>query len=416
MLIKQPILYKMQKSTSQYFFLFISFLLSTYIYAQTTVTINYTGAPQNWTVPACVTSISVSLAGADGGGGLGGNGALLTATIPVTPGQVIALNIGGSGVPAGAGYGGGGQGFASGGGGASTITIGGVPYMIAAGGGGEGGGSGIVGGGAGGCVTGITGTSTYGLGATGGTQVAGGTGGAPWAGTPPGGQSGWLGQGGMGGYWGTASGGGGGGGYYGGGGGGNDGCCTGANGGGGGAGGSSLVPAGAGCTQGLNNGAGYCSITYTVSGGSTVPTFTALGPYCQCAVAGTLPTTSLNGITGTWSTPTIITSVASTIIHTFTPTAGQCATTATMSVTVNPIVVAMPANGSSTVACPVNSSTAPTAPTVLDNCGRTLTVSAPVVSALPACSGTRTYTYTYTMHAVEHILGFIPTRSVLLLL
>ncbi|MDP5098967.1 MAG: hypothetical protein NWQ27_03140, partial [Crocinitomicaceae bacterium] len=31
-----------------------------------------------------------------------------------------------------------------------------------------------------------------------------------------------------------------------------------------------------------------------------------------------------------------------------------------------------------------------------DNCGRTLSVSAPVISAAPACSGTQTYTYTYT--------------------
>ncbi len=55
----------------------------------------------------------------------------------------------------------------------------------------------------------------------------------------------------------------------------------------------------------------------------------------------------------------------------------------------------MPANGSSTVACPALA-VAPTSPSVLDNCGRTLTVSAPVISAAPACSGTQTYTYTYT--------------------
>ena len=39
---------------------------------------------------------------------------------------------------------------------------------------------------------------------------------------------------------------------------------------------------------------------------------------------------------------------------------------------------------------------APTAPTVTDNCGRTLTPSAPVISTDPICAGDKTYTYTYT--------------------
>ena len=55
----------------------------------------------------------------------------------------------------------------------------------------------------------------------------------------------------------------------------------------------------------------------------------------------------------------------------------------------------MPANGASTVACPADAVT-PTPPTVTDNCGRTITPSAPVVSADPACAGTKTYTFTYT--------------------
>src|SRR5688572_31842602 len=55
----------------------------------------------------------------------------------------------------------------------------------------------------------------------------------------------------------------------------------------------------------------------------------------------------------------------------------------------------MPPAGSSTVACPAEA-VAPTPPIVLDNCGRTLTASAPVVSPDPACAGTKRYTYTYT--------------------
>jgi Secretion system C-terminal sorting domain len=56
----------------------------------------------------------------------------------------------------------------------------------------------------------------------------------------------------------------------------------------------------------------------------------------------------------------------------------------------------MPANASATVSCPAATNTAPTPPTVVDNCGNTLTPSAPVVSAALACEGNRTYTYTYT--------------------
>ena len=55
----------------------------------------------------------------------------------------------------------------------------------------------------------------------------------------------------------------------------------------------------------------------------------------------------------------------------------------------------MPANASSTVACPADV-VAPTVPTVIDACGTTLTPSAPVVSASPACEGTVTYTYSFT--------------------
>ena len=127
----------------------------------------------------------------------------------------------------------------------------------------------------------------------------------------------------------------------------------------------------------------------------TTPTFTQLGPYCQCSTPGVLPGTSLNGITGTWSPATISTSTVGTTTYTFTPTAGQCATPVTMNVTIDALTVSMPAAGSSTVACPALA-VAPTVPTVLDNCGRTLTVSAPVISAAPVCAGTQTYTYTYT--------------------
>ena len=56
----------------------------------------------------------------------------------------------------------------------------------------------------------------------------------------------------------------------------------------------------------------------------------------------------------------------------------------------------MPPNGSTTVSCPDDTDTAPSLPSVKDNCGITLTPSAPVISTKPTCEGTRTYTYTYT--------------------
>ena len=55
----------------------------------------------------------------------------------------------------------------------------------------------------------------------------------------------------------------------------------------------------------------------------------------------------------------------------------------------------MPANTTATVACAADI-TAPTVPTVTDNCGNVLTASAPVVAANPACEGNVTYTYTFT--------------------
>ena len=65
------------------------------------------------------------------------------------------------------------------------------------------------------------------------------------------------------------------------------------------------------------------------------PAFTALGPYCAGATPASLPATSTNGITGTWSPATISTASTGTTVYTFTPTAGQCATTNTMSVIVD---------------------------------------------------------------------------------
>ena len=87
--------------------------------------------------------------------------------------------------------------------------------------------------------------------------------------------------------------------------------------------------------------AGVCSIpvTFTVTvTPNTTPGF-AFGTsltICAGASVPTLPNTSDNGVTGNWN-PSIVDDQNS-ATYTFTPTAGQCALTASFTVTVNPIV------------------------------------------------------------------------------
>jgi hypothetical protein len=74
------------------------------------------------------------------------------------------------------------------------------------------------------------------------------------------------------------------------------------------------------------------SITVTILGTPVTPTFNPVAPICTGGVLAPLPTTSLNGITGTWS-PAL--NNTTTTIYTFTPGGSQCATTTTLSITVN---------------------------------------------------------------------------------
>jgi gliding motility-associated-like protein len=70
-----------------------------------------------------------------------------------------------------------------------------------------------------------------------------------------------------------------------------------------------------------------------------------MGPYCLNGVPGILPNASNNGINGTWNPPVINTSVVGNATYTFTPAAGQCASSATLTVnttnSVNPTFTAM---------------------------------------------------------------------------
>jgi gliding motility-associated-like protein len=84
--------------------------------------------------------------------------------------------------------------------------------------------------------------------------------------------------------------------------------------------------------------AGICATPTTLNINVTtiVPSFVSISPICVNATAPTLSTTSNNGITGIWNPSTVSNTTSG--IYTFTPDAGQCATTATLNVTVNPIV------------------------------------------------------------------------------
>ena len=200
-----------------------------------TATFASTGAEQTFTVPAGVSELHVVAVGGRGGpnGSLasGGFGATASADLPVSPGQVLYVEVGGSGAaggPSGSGAGmngeggfdgggAGGQGpYSGGGGGATDIRTARATApnslasrLVVAGGGG--GAAGVLDGGA----AGASGPSPDGGGA--GSQTAGGAGGVPGGVAGSAGQLGMGGDGGTGG--GGGSGGGGGGGLYGGGGG-----------------------------------------------------------------------------------------------------------------------------------------------------------------------------------------------------
>jgi VCBS repeat-containing protein len=288
-------------------------------------TFSYTGAAQTWTVPDGVTQATFDVSGAQGGSNTrhdapNGVGGMAHATIAVTPGDKLQINVGGAGadgtigapnaiVAGGAGgfnggaaggsangIGGGSGESGGGGGGASDIRTGAFKLddrLIVAGGGGGAGaatgpGGGAGGGGAGGGSEGGRGgdgtpfLGNNGFGGSGGSASSGGVGGNPgvvWVfAACTKGLDGMSGVGGVGGECrafagagagGGAGGGGGGGGYYGGGGGGGGGFYS-----GGGGGGSGYVDPQASDVEFKSSehaGNGLVTITYTgVSSGDNI--------------------------------------------------------------------------------------------------------------------------------------------------
>ncbi len=78
------------------------------------------------------------------------------------------------------------------------------------------------------------------------------------------------------------------------------------------------------------------SINITIAS-SITPTFpTIANTYCQLSVAPALPSTSKEGINGTWNPASISTAVAGSTLYTFTASAGQCGTSLQTTIVINP--------------------------------------------------------------------------------
>lgn len=324
-------------------------VIHNYTFSQTT-TIGYTGAPQNVTIPSCVSTLTVTLNGAGGGGPNGGGGAQLNLNIPVQPGDVVTYIIGQAATGVNGGYPNGGNGATAntpgyesyGGGGSSMIYINGVLVAVAGAGGGQGGGTTDAFAANGGCATGDgTAGAPFGQGGQNGTQTAGGAGGPPWIASGNAGQAGAYLQGGDGGSdpcFNLGPGGGGGGGYYGGGGGGSDCFGSGSLGGGAGGGGSSLFPPGSGCVSDVNTGNGSA----IMNTGGVLASNT--GPYCagqtihlHASSGLTYSWSGPNGFTSTIQNPVITNSTAANAgVYGVLVTGTGCADTAYTTVVVNP--------------------------------------------------------------------------------
>ncbi|WP_235922083.1 T9SS type B sorting domain-containing protein [Flavobacterium phycosphaerae] len=164
-----------------------------------------------------------------------------------------------------------------------------------------------------------------------------------------------------------------------------------------------------------NNGTG-CTTSDTVTvnvNASVTPTFTAVGPICSGATLSALPTTSTNGITGTWA-PALNNTATTT--YTFTPTTGQCATTTTLTITVNPnitptfTVVAPICSGGTLSALPTtsnNSITGTWAP-ALNNTATTTYTFTPTVGQ---CATTATLTITVNPNITPTFTAVAPICS-----
>ena len=108
---------------------------------------------------------------------------------------------------------------------------------------------------------------------------------------------------------------------------------------------------------------GQCAINSTLTVTiipKVTPTFNPISTVCKGAVLNPLPTTSLNGITGTWS-PAL--NNLTTTTYTFTPSAGLCSNTTTLTIPISYIS----ATNDNFISVPINTLLGGNTPSVLTN-------------------------------------------------
>ena len=88
-------------------------------------------------------------------------------------------------------------------------------------------------------------------------------------------------------------------------------------------------------TANLNNCISLDDLTITVDL-QTVPTFNVVSDFCENTPPPALPAISNENVNGTWN-PAVVATTLGTSTYTFTPDLGECATTQTIDITVNPI-------------------------------------------------------------------------------
>ena len=122
-----------------------------------------------------------------------------------------------------------------------------------------------------------------------------------------------------------------------------------------------------------------------------------MNPICSGDPLSPLPTTSNNGVTGTWS-PALDNTITTTYI--FTPTGGQCATSTTMTITVNPVDNASISYSSGSYCLtdpnPTPTITGTTGGGFVINNGGTIDPSTGEIDIATSGSGNYTITYTTT--------------------
>jgi gliding motility-associated-like protein len=89
--------------------------------------------------------------------------------------------------------------------------------------------------------------------------------------------------------------------------------------------------------------AGQCGVEYTMTiviDDEITPEFAQIGPLCLNSTPPALPTTSINGITGSWTPAVINTTILGASDYIFTPDAGQCAAELTFTVVIDsPVII-----------------------------------------------------------------------------